>query len=113
MVSSDRHIRDTRDAVSVALVRENAAGHIAPVNITDLDITFKVVDKFGIEIVSPSSSGVVVRDAVRGYVDIGLPDEAVSSGVGVAFLYVMITEGGSTSTFPAKRQGLRLIIHED
>lgn len=100
---------DTRTPIARTLQQTNATGTYEAVDVTDLTVTFKMVDKDGTAVVSNAAATKV--DAAAGKVQYDFQEADVDT-VGVYFGWFIVTESGETDHFPADGRTMRIEIKE-
>ncbi len=107
-----RHIDDTRTVLPVTLSQPNAAGTNTAVNLTGLTVKFKMVDKYGVDVVAATTTGVTVTTAASGECQYDFSSAGVDTA-GKYYAYFTVTDTGETDHFPAEGRDLVIQIYDD
>lgn len=109
----ERHITDTRTALSAQLRQPDEYGRLRPVDLTGLDVEIILIRKSsGVTVVSQTSTGVTVDDADEGKVSYDFSAPGVASA-GKYLLYFVVTDSGETDHFPIEPGEFEVWIHSN
>lgn len=107
-----RHINDTRTVLPVTLQQPNSSGVNTAVNLTGLTVKFKMVDKYGVDVVSETTTGVTVTTAASGECEYDWSSAGVDTA-GKYYAYFTVTDSGESDHFPVESRDLIIQIYGD
>ena len=108
-----RRVGDLRTVLPVTLQQPDSSGALAAINLTGLDVTFKMINAAdGTEKIAATSTGVTVVTAADGTVNYDFS----SGGVDIAGVFwgtFLVTESGQTDAVPVRQKDLKIVIDSD
>lgn len=108
-----RRVGDTRTPISVQLVQKNEIGLHIPTNLTDLTVSFKMVNsKDGTTKVAANSDGITIDDALTGKVSYDFVSDDVDTA-GIFWASFIVTQETETDTYPVDSKDLLVYINSD
>ncbi len=108
-----RRVGDLRTVLPVTLQQPDSAGALAAINLTGLDVTFKMINAAdGTTKIAATGTGVSVVSAAAGTVNYDFSAGGVDEA-GVFWGTFLVTESGQTDAVPVKQKDLKIIIDSD
>lgn len=108
-----RRVGDLRTVLPVTLQQPDATGALAAINLTGLDVTFKMINAAtGATKIAATSTGVTVVSAAAGTVNYDFSSGGVDAA-GVYWGTFLVTESGQTDAVPVRQKDLKIIIDSD
>ena len=107
-----RHINDTRTVLPVQLKQPNESGVDTVVDLTGLNVKFKMVDQYGTDVIAETDTGVTVSDATNGKCQYDFSSSGVDTA-GLYYGYFTVTDAGESDHFPVASRELTILIQAD
>ena len=108
-----RRVGDLRTVLPVTLQQPDSTGVLAAINLTGLDVTFKMINAAdGSTKIAATATGVSVVSAAAGTVNYDFSSGGVDAA-GVFWGTFLVTESGQTDAVPVRQKDLRIIIDSD
>lgn len=108
-----RRVGDLRTVLPVALQQPDSTGSLAAINLTGLDVTFKMVNAAtGAIKITATATGITVVSAAAGTVNYDFSSGGVDQA-GVFWGTFLVTESGQTDAVPVRQKDLKIIIDSD
>ena len=108
-----RRVGDLRTVLPVTLQQPDSTGALAAINLTGLDVTFKMINAAtGSTKIAATSTGVSVVSAAAGTVNYDFSSGGVDAA-GVFWGTFLVTESGQTDAVPVRQKDLKIIIDSD
>ena len=108
-----RRVGDLRTVLPVTLQQPDSTGVLAAINLTGLDVTFKMINAVdGSTKIAATATGVSVVSAAAGTVNYDFSSGGVDAA-GVFWGTFLVTESGQTDAVPVRQKDLRIIIDSD
>lgn len=108
-----RRVGDLRTVLPVTLQQPNSSGTLAAIDLTGLDVTFKMINAAdGTTKIAATSTGVTVVTAASGTVNYDFSSGGVDEA-GVFWGTFLVTESGQTDAVPVRQKDLKIIIDSD
>lgn len=108
-----RRVGDLRTVLPVTLQQPDSSGTLAAINLTGLDVTFKMINAAtGAIKIAATSTGVSVVSAAAGTVNYDFSSGGVDAA-GVYWGTFLVTESGQTDAVPVRQKDLKIVIDSD
>ena len=108
-----RRVGDLRTVLPVTLQQPDSTGVLAAINLTGLDVTFKMINAAdGSTKIAATATGVSVVSAAAGTVNYDFSAGGVDAA-GVFWGTFLVTESGQTDAVPVRQKDLKIIIDSD
>ena len=108
-----RRVGDLRTVLPVTLQQPDSTGALAAINLTGLDVTFKMINAAtGSTKIAATSTGVSVVSAAAGTVNYDFSSGGVDEA-GVFWGTFLVTESGQTDAVPVRQKELKIVIDSD
>ena len=108
-----RRVGDLRTVLPVTLQQPDSSGALTAINLTGLDVTFKMINAAtGATKIAATSTGVSVVSAAAGTVNYDFSSGGVDAA-GVYWGTFLVTESGQTDAVPVRQKDLKIIIDSD
>ena len=108
-----RRVGDLRTVLPVTLQQPDSTGVLAAINLTGLDVTFKMINAAdGSTKIAATATGVSVVSAAAGTVNYDFSAGGVDAA-GVYWGTFLGTESGQTDEVPERQKDLKIIIDSD
>lgn len=108
-----RRVGDLRTVLPVTLQQPNSSGTLAAIDLTGLDVTFKMINAAdGTTKIAVTSTGVTVVTAASGTVNYDFSEGGVDEA-GVFWGTFLVTESGQTDAVPVRQKDLKIVIDSD
>jgi hypothetical protein len=108
-----RRVGDTLTPISVQLVRKNEIGIHTPTDLTDLTVSFKMVNSAdGSVKVAANSDNITIDDAVNGKVSYDFVSADVNTA-GIFWASFIVEQETETDTYPVDSKDLLIYINSD
>ena len=108
-----RRVGDTRTPISVQLVHKNEIGIHVPTDLTDLLVSFKMINSAdGSVKISDNSANISIDDITNGKVSYHFDHEDVDTA-GVFWASFIVDQESETDTYPVDSKDLLIYINSD
>ena len=108
-----RRVGDLRTVLPVTLQQPDSTGTLAAINLTGLDVTFKMINAAtGATKIAATATGVTVVSAAAGTVNYDFSSGGVDTA-GVFWGTFLVTASGQTDAVPVRQKDLKIIIDSD
>jgi hypothetical protein len=107
-----RHITDTRTVLAATLKQPNESGVDTVIDLTGLDVEFKMVNQSGVAVIAQTATGVTVTDAAAGEVEYDFSTAGVATA-GRYYAYFVVIDSTETDHFPVTARELIVCIEGD
>lgn len=108
-----RRVGDLRTVLPVTLQQPDSTGTLVAINLTGLDVTFKMINAAtGATKIAATATGVSVVSAAAGTVNYDFSSGGVDTA-GVFWGTFLVTESGQTDAVPVRQKDLQIIFDSD
>lgn len=108
-----RRVGDLRTVLPVTLQQPDSTGALAAINLTGLDVTFKMINAAtGATKIAATATGVTAVSAAAGTVNYDFSSGGVDEA-GVFWGTFLVTESGQTDAVPVRQKELKIVIDSD